>query len=261
MQVVLFCGGQGVRMRDYTKPTDAESFLPKPLVHIGYRPMIWYIMKYYASYGHTDFILALGYKQDLFKEYFLSYKEWLSNDIEINPEEGIIVAKTDIADWTIKLIDTGLDANIGTRLYRVKDHLTGPSFLANYSDGLTDLNLDEYVSSFEGSDYIGSIMTTHPAIQFHTVNADSDGRVFSIDPPRQQNDFLINTGYFLFKTEIFNYIQEGEELVEEPLNRLAKEGLLRSHKHDGFWKNIDSLKDKEYIEQLYNKGESPWITW
>ena len=264
MQVVLFCGGRGVRMHDYTRISTGvadDTALPKPLVRIGNRPIIWHIMKYYASFGHTDFILALGYQQDLFKEYFINYTEWLSNDIEIQPGGELKVFQRDIDDWSIRLIDTGLDSNIGTRLWKLKSHISDDMFLANYTDGLTDMNLDHYIASFDDSKYVGSIMTVHPSLQFHNVIDDGDGTVSAIDPPQQMKGLSINTGYFLFRKEIFDYINEGEELVEEPMNRLAEKKLLRSYNYAGFWRNIDNIKDKQYIEDLYHSNKAPWVTW
>ncbi len=266
MQVVLFCGGFGVRMKDYGDSNDnnhQKITLPKPLVKIGNRPIIWHIMKYYSHFGFNDFILALGYEAESFKNYFLKYNEWLSNDFEIsNGGEKINVFNHDIKDWKIKFVDTGLYSNIGTRLYKLRKHIKSDVFFANYTDGLTDLNLNKYLDFFNNnSKAAGSFISVKPMLPFHSIDLNKNGIVNSINPPGKMKNFLINAGYFIFKKDIFNYINEGEELVEEPLNRLANENKLISYEHDGFWKNIDNIKDKEFIDKLYHSGKAPWVLW
>ena len=254
MQVVLFCGGFGVRMKSYANQklhNNKDNNIPKPLVQIGSRPLIWHIMKYYSFFGHNNFILALGYKAEEFYKYFDNYQKGKTN-----------LLNDDEKKWEITLVDTGLNSNIGQRLLKVKKYINNDVFLANYTDGLTDLNLDSIISEFKNNkNAIASFMSYNPTLQFHTTIIDTDGSVISIDPPRKIKDLWINAGYFIFTRKIFEYINEGEELVEEPLNRLCQEKKLLTHKYSGFWRNIDNYKVLLNIHELYNSGQSPWTLW
>jgi glucose-1-phosphate cytidylyltransferase len=254
MKVVLFCGGQGMRIRD------AED-LPKPMVHIGYRPILWHVMKYYAHYGHTDFILCLGYKADAIKQYFLEYDECVSNNFVLsNGGKELQLLNRDIADWTITFVDTGLTANIGQRLKAVEDHLRGQDvFLANYADGLTDLPLPEYTKYFLDRGAIASFVSVGPTQSFHVVSVEDD-TVRDIQHIARSG-LRINGGYFIFRQAIFQYIHDGEELVEEPFHRLIKERQLIAYRHDGFWASMDTFKEKQQLDEVYARGRAPWEAW
>jgi len=266
MKVVLFCGGQGVRMRNYTMESplvSEENNIPKPLVSIGFRPLIWHIMKYYSHFGHNDFILALGYKAEQFKRYFHNYQEWVSNDHLLDmANSNIEIINEDTKDWKITFVDTGLNSNIGQRLLRVREFIKDDIFFANYTDGLTNFNLNEQLKEFNKVESaVASFMSYNLTLPFHLSNIKEDGIVSSIDKPKPLDNVWINAGYFIFNKKIFEYIKEGEELVNEPLNRLCKERKLITYKHEGFWKNIDSYKDKTLIDEMYHKGEAPWMVW
>ena len=211
MKVVLFCGGKGLRLRDYSDK------IPKPMIKVGYRPILWNVMKYYAHYGHKDFILLLGHKADVIKDYFVNYHEYISNDfVYSHGGENLNLLNTDIKDWTITFIDTGTNANIGERLGAVKHLLKNEEyFLANYADGLTDLPLDSMISEFKESNYVGSFMAYQPKYSFHVVAFNGSNEVKNI-LPMTKTDIWINTGYFIFRNTIFDYMKMGEELVEEP---------------------------------------------
>ncbi len=256
MKVVLFCGGMGMRLREYSET------IPKPMVEIGYRPIIWHLMRYYAHYGHKDFILCLGYRGDLIKKYFLNYAEWMSNDFVLtNGGKDISLFTSDIGDWTITFVDTGLQANIGQRLKMVEKYLEGESvFMANYSDGLTDLSLPDYIDYFYRHDKVASLLCVKPSQSFHTLSMEEDGLVKSISPVRQ-TDTWVNGGYFIFKREIFEYIQEGEELVVEPFQRLVNENKLIAYRYEGFWAGMDTFKEKQMFDEMYIRGERPWAVW
>lgn len=256
MKVVLFCGGLGMRLREYSE------VLPKPMVEIGYRPIIWHLMRYYAHYGHKDFILCLGYRGDLIKKYFLNYAEWLSNDFVLsNGGKDIFLYNSDIGDWTISFIDTGMHANIGQRLKAVEPYLEGESvFMANYSDGLTDLCLPEYLDHFYKHDKIASFLSVRPSQSFHVVSMRKDGLVQGISPV-QESDLWVNGGFFILKKEIFNYIREGEELVLEPFQRLIAEKQLITYRYSGFWAGMDTFKEKQMFDDMYIRGERPWAVW
>jgi len=256
MKVVLFCGGQGMRLREYSEK------IPKPLVTVGYRPILWHVMKYYATYGHKDFILCLGYMGDRIKDYFLKYDETLSNDfVMTRGGDDVRLLHTDIDDWRITFVDTGLQSNIGERLMKVQKHLEGESeFLANYSDGLSDLPLDDFLADFRARDAIGSFVSVPAPHSFHTVQADDEGFVQKIEEIGQ-TDVRINGGFFAFRGEIFDYMKTGEELVLQPFDRLIKERKLVAYPYDGFWKNMDTFKDKQSFDDLMASGNAPWELW
>jgi glucose-1-phosphate cytidylyltransferase len=256
MKVVLFCGGLGTRMREYS------DTIPKPLANIGYRPILWHLMKYYAHYGHTDFILCLGYRGDLIKEFFVSYRECMSNDfLMTDGGKTIKLFNSDIDHWRISFVDTGLNSNIGQRLKAVEGYLDGEEvFLANYSDGLTDLPLVEYVESFRNTKAVGTFLSVRPSQTFHSVLVDDQGYVNDIRHVRE-TDFRINGGFFVFRKEIFGYLRDGEELVEEPFQRLIAERRLVARPYDGFWAAMDTFKDKLNFDNMYARGETPWAVW
>jgi glucose-1-phosphate cytidylyltransferase len=256
MKVVLFCGGQGMRLREYSEK------IPKPMVRLGYRPILWNIMKYYAHFGHKDFILCLGYKADMIKNYFVNYDEYISNDfVYRDGGKNLQLLNSDIEDWTITFVDTGINANIGQRLMAVKDFLKDEEmFLANYSDGLTDLNLNEMINSFKSTNNLAAFMAYQPNHSFHVVSLNDDSIVKSISHIGNSG-LWINTGYFILRNEIFNYIHPGEELVNEPFQRLIEHEELFAHKHHGFWASLDTFKDKQTLDELYMKGSPPWELW
>lgn len=256
MKVVLFCGGFGTRLKEYSET------IPKPMVEIGYRPIMWHIMRYYAHFGHKDFILCLGYRGDMIKNYFINYNECLSNDFVMSRGgKEIHLFKSDIEDWKITLVDTGLNANIGQRLMAVREHLEGEDvFLANYADGLADLNLDLYLNNFCRSGKTASFLCVQPSQSFHVVSLADDGQVQSIAPVTKAN-LWINGGFFAFRKEIFNYIRYGEELVQEPFYRMIDNNELLAHRHNGFWACMDTLKEKKMFDDMYMRGETPWAVW
>ncbi len=256
MKVVLFCGGLGTRLREYS------DTIPKPMVDIGYRPIIWHLMRYYAHFGHKDFILCLGYKGDVIKNYFLNYNECLSNDFTLsNGGRTVHLYNSDIEDWTISFIDTGTNTNIGQRLMAVQPYLKDEEvFMANYADGLTDLNLDQYLEHFYRQNKIASFLAVQPSQSFHVVSLDEDTVVKNILSV-QEIDLWINGGFFIFKKEIFNYIHAGEELVVEPFQRLIAEKELLAYRNPGFWACMDTLKEKLMFDEMYAKGEKKWALW
>lgn len=256
MKVVLFCGGLGMRLRDY-----AEN-VPKPMVPLGYRPILWHVMKYYAHFGYRDFILCLGYRGDMIKNYFLNYEEAVSNDFVLS-EGGRRreLINSDIEDWRITFVETGLNANLGERLKAVQPFLEGEEmFLANYSDGLTDLDLPQHIANFERTDAVASFVSVRPNVSYHFVTADEDGIVTSVRDILQSG-LRVNAGFFVFRKEIFDYMQPGEELVLEPFSRLMEERRLLAYSYDGFWLPMDTAKDKKKLDELYDSGNPPWFVW
>lgn len=256
MKVVLFCGGQGLRLREFSEN------IPKPMVPIGYRPVMWHLMKYYAHYGHKDFILCLGHKADYIKKYFLEYEESLSNDFVLRKGgREISMLATDIDSWNITFVDTGVQSNIGQRLMAVKEHLNGEEmFLANYSDNLCDAPLDHMIEHCKRQGAVASFLSNLPSQSFHIVKSGDNGQVQQILPVRDSGIWL-NGGFFVLKQEIFNYINPGEELVIEPFNRLIEKKLLTTYKYDGFWACMDTFKEKQVLEDVWTKGNAPWEVW
>jgi glucose-1-phosphate cytidylyltransferase len=255
MKVVLFCGGLGTRLREFT------GEIPKPMVKIGYRPILWHLMKYYAHYGHKDFVLCLGYKADVIKQFFLEYEEWISNDFTLSKGgKELSLENNDIEDWNITFVDTGLHANIGQRLVAVRRYLEGEEmFLANYSDGLTDLDLPTMIDRFETSGKLASFLAVPPSQSFHLVDLDPAGDVAALTPVTQSS-LLINGGFFVLRNEIFDYIEPGEELVVEPFARLIKDRKLLGYRYEKFW-CMDTFKEQQQLSDLFNSGHAPWEVW
>jgi glucose-1-phosphate cytidylyltransferase len=255
MKVVLFCGGQGLRMRDL-------SGLPKPLMPLGNRPLIWHLMKYYAHWGHKDFILCLGYRGAAIKEYFVNYQEWLSNDFVLsNGGRDVELARRDLEDWRITFVDTGANANIGERLAAVRPHLeTEPMFLANYSDGLTDCPLPAIIDRLEETNAVAACMTARSNTSMHFVRHAQNGLVTAVEDAGH-TDSWVNAGFFAFRNEIFDYMRDGEELVIEPFRRLINARKLAAFPYAGFWSSCDTFKDLQTLEGMLARGPAPWELW
>src|SRR6266536_1162241 len=223
MKVVLFCGGQGLRL-----PRHSET-IPKPMAIIGYRPILWHVMRYYAHHGQSDFLLCLGYRGDLVKSYFLAYN--------------------------------GLHANIGQRLMAVRHHLRDEDvFCANYADSLTDAPLAELLEDFRRKGKVAAFLSVRPHYSFHAVSYQPDGMVTGITDVKGA-DLWVNGGYFFFRREIFDYLREGEDLVKEPFQRLMAARELITYRYEGFWTALDTLKDLQNLESLHDSGHPPWAPW
>ncbi len=256
MKVVLFCGGLGMRIRE------AGESVPKPMVTIGYRPIMWHVMKYYAHFGHKEFILCLGHRGDVIKNYFLNYSETASNDFVLS-EGGkrLDLLGSDTHDWKITFVDTGATSNIGQRLKAVERHLRDePEFLANYSDGLTDLPLPVLLNHFRSRDAIASFVSVRPNLSYHVVSVGTNGLVTDIEELKR-TPMRINGGFFAFKREIFEYVRDGEELVTEPFQRLVRSARLAAYEYDGFWMSMDTFKDRSQLEEIHAAGGAPWEVW
>ena len=256
MKVVLFCGGLGLRLRDYA------DHVPKPMVSLGYRPILWHVMKYFAHFGHKEFILCLGYRGDLIKKYFLDYDECLSNDFVLSKGgKSLELANSDIHDWNITFADTGVSSNIGQRLMAVQKYVADEEvFLANYSDGLTDLDLSGYLDFARQRDKIATFLSVKPNLSYHVAETDANGLVTGIKE-FTQSGIRINAGFFVLKKDIFRYIRPGEELVIEPFQRLIRDQQLAAFGYDGFFAAMDTFKDKQRLDDLYEGGRPPWEVW
>ncbi len=253
MKVVLFCGGLGTRIREYS-----ES-IPKPMIPVGHQPILWHVMQYYSQYGHRDFVLCMGYRANTIKSFFLDYKPQSFSDCIVSGygSKVELLGEPD-EDWRIALIDTGIWRNIGERLMAVRQHVEGEEmFLANYSDGLTDVDLDDMIARFKASDKVACFLAVRPPLTYHLADIAPDGRVREFRSS-QRSEMWINGGYFIFRKEIFDYMREGEELVLEPFSRLIAENKLMAYKYDGFWRSMDTLRDRQVLEDMVEQGKTPW---
>ena len=235
--------------------------IPKPMIPIGDKPILWHLMHYYSQYGHRDFVLCLGYKANVIKEFFLNYRPHIYADCVVsgwgdkfNPE--LIRSRIGAS----LMIDTGVWRNIGERLLAVRAHLEGEEmFLANYSDGLADVDLPAMIETFRQSGKIAGFLAVRPSFSLHLVEMDANGQGQGLASAHEEANLWINGGFFIFRSQIFDYLREGEELVEAPFRRLIEADQLLAFKHEGFWRPMDTLKDKEVLEELVERGNMPWL--
>jgi len=256
MKVVLFCGGLGMRMRDDLTKT------PKPMAMVGERPLLWHVMRYYAHFGHTDFVLCLGYGASSVKEFFLTYEETRSNDFVLeNGARDVRLFSSDIADWKITFVDTGLGSPIGERLRRVRRFVEDePMFMANYADVLTDAPLPDMVERFEASDASAALLAVPLQSSHHVVDIGDDSLISQVTPMRNLRQWE-NGGYFLLRPEIFDELHEDEDLVEGPITRLARQGRILAYPYKGYFSPADTIKERAQLEEMYQRGNCPWMVW
>jgi glucose-1-phosphate cytidylyltransferase len=253
MKVVVFAGGFGVRMGEQTQR------IPKPMIPVGSQPILWHIMKYYASWGHKEFILCLGYKAESIKEYFLGYKEALSNDFVLsNGGRDLKLLGSDISDWQITFVDTGTQSTIGDRLRLVAPYLGDDDyFLATYGDTVTDAPLPDMIDRLRASGKTGLFLSTRPMFTAHVVETDADGSVTAVQDIQNANVW-INGGFFVLRRDILDYLEPGDELVVEAFARLIEKGELIAYRYEGFWGPMDTIKDKQRLDALAESGQAPW---
>lgn len=254
MKVVLFCGGYGMRMRDGT--TD----LPKPMHPVGPRPLLWHVMRYYAHFGHTDFVLCLGHGGHHIKDFFLNYAETASNDFILRGG-NVELLTSDIEDWTITFLHTGLDSPIGERLRRVRHLVEGEEmFLANYADVLTDLPLDAMIARFRTSEATAALLAVPPQQAFHCVELDAGDAVTGISTLRDL-PLWENGGYFVLRQEVFDYLPPNGDLINDTCRVLAKEGRMLGYPYRGWWQPADTAKERHALDAAYHAGTRPWMLW
>jgi glucose-1-phosphate cytidylyltransferase len=257
VKVVLFCGGLGMRMRDGT------STAPKPMAMVGERPLLWHVMRYYAHFGHTDFILCLGYGASVVKDFFLNYDETRSNDFVLeNGAREVKLFSTDISDWRVTFVDTGLSSPIGERLRRVRRFVSGEEmFMANYADVLTNAPLPDMIRRFADSSALASLLAVPPQSSHHIVDIGDEGLITQVIPMRDLRQWE-NGGYFLLRPEIFDYLGEGEDLVEDAImRRLVPQRRALAYPYQGYWSPADTVKERAQLEELYHQGTCPWMIW
>lgn len=254
MKVVLFCGGLGMRLREHS---DA---IPKPMVNVGSRPILWHLMKYYAHFGHKEFILCLGWKAEYVKEYFLTYNECISNNFTLQGNQ-VSLHSQDIHDWSITFVDTGQSAVVGERLQKVRPYLQGDArFLANYADGLSNVPLPEIIDQHEQMSAIATCLCVKPTQTFHLMDLGEDGLARRITPVSGIDQWM-NGGFFVLDQEIFDYMQPGEDLACQPFQRLIERRKLACYRYEGFWGCMDTFKEKQALDEMFARGDTPWELW
>lgn len=258
MQVVLFCGGQGTRMREETE------FRPKPMVTIGGKPVLWHIMKTYAHFGHTDFVLCLGYKGNMIKEYFLNYRA-MNNDftVKLGDHTGITYHdKTDEDHWNVTLADTGENTMTGARLFGVQRHLKDDVFMVTYGDGLSDVNIDALVAFHKSHGKIATVTAVKTISRFGLLKI-NDQQVVEHFAEKPDIEGRINSGYFVFDRRIFDYVSADPSCIleKEPLQNLALDGQLMAFNHENFFYAMDTYRESLHLNELWNEGKAPWAHW
>jgi glucose-1-phosphate cytidylyltransferase len=257
MKVVLFCGGLGMRMRD------GVNTAPKPMAMVGERPLLWHVMRYYAHYGHTDFVLCLGYGAGAVKDFFLNYDETRSNDFIIeNGARDVKLFSTDISDWRITLVDTGLNSAIGERLRRVRRFVDDEEmFMANYADVLTTAALPDMIDRFRASGAVASLLAVPPQSSHHVVDIGDDGIITQVTPMQDLRQWE-NGGYFVLRPQIFDHLNEGEDLVEDAImRRLVPQRRVLAYPYKGYWSPADTVKERAQLEERYQQANCPWMIW
>ncbi|CAN2170276.1 GCD1 Nucleoside-diphosphate-sugar pyrophosphorylase involved in lipopolysaccharide biosynthesis/translation initiation factor 2B, gamma/epsilon subunits (eIF-2Bgamma/eIF-2Bepsilon) [Candidatus Nanopelagicaceae bacterium] len=252
MKVVILAGGLGTRLSEYT------HLIPKPMVRVGEKPLIWHIMQRYAMYGFSDFVVALGYKGHVVKDYFLSYRQ-LNSDFVINLGDGRFeVLQEEEIDWNISLVDTGRDTMTGGRLKRLEKLLGGERFMLTYGDGVSDINISELLDFHLAHGKMVTMTAVHPAARFGELELDGSRATAFLEKP-QMNSGWINGGYFVIEPEFLKYIKDDSTLLErEPLESIARIGELMAFKHEKFWQCVDTKRDLELLQKLWESNPS-WI--
>lgn len=254
MKVIILAGGLGTRLSEYTK------LIPKPMVEIGNKPIIWHIMSHYAKFGYKEFIIALGYKGEVIKDFFLRYYT-LNNDFTINMEGNKVeYINEKPLDWKISLVDTGLSSMTGGRLLRLKDLVGKDDFMVTYGDAVSDIDISELVRQYKKSRVLAMVTSVHPTARFGELTLDDEMFVREFKEKPQIKQGWINGGFFVFNPKIFDYIKNDSTVLEkEPMENLAYGGQLKTYHHEGFWQCMDTVRDRDYLNELWTSGNAPWI--
>ena len=258
MKVVLLAGGLGTRLREETE------FRPKPMVEVGGKPILWHLMKYFSTYGLTDFVICAGYKGEQIKQYFLNYAAH-NNDFTVNlgkPGEITFHDAHQESDWTVTVADTGATTMTAGRVERIEKYVRGERFLVTYGDGLADIDLDALLAFHEGHGRTATLTTVRPTSRFGLVDADEDGVVTRFRE-KPQSDGWVNVGYFVFEPTVFDHLRDSDHLMleHEPLEEIARESQLATYRHDGFWQPMDTSREHVLLNELWDHGDAPWAVW
>jgi glucose-1-phosphate cytidylyltransferase len=255
LPAVILAGGLGTRIREETE------FKPKPMVEIGGRPVLWHIMKHLSSYGVNRFVICVGYKGDMIRDYFLNYKA-RNNDFTTQlglHEDLIFHSDHQESEWTVTVAETGAVTNTGGRVLQIQKYINGENFLCTYGDGLSDVNINSLMSFHTKNDKIATVTAVRPLSRFGVMDLDSSNNVTSFKE-KPQVEGSINGGFFIFKPQIFDYLSLDIVLENEPLQRLAAEKQLAAFKHDGFWQPMDTFRESKLLNELWESGVAPWRT-
>jgi len=255
MKVVILCGGKGTRLREETEHK------PKPMVEIGDRPIIWHIMKLYSHYGFKDFVLCMGYKHQVIKEYFLNYR-YMNSDVTVSldSDQRIICHNSHDEDWNVTLVNTGLETKKGGRIKKTEPYLAGKRFMVTYGDGVSDVNIRQLIAYHEKNKALATFTGVHPISRFATVEQDPDGKIVDWDEKKQLEGYM-NAGFFVVENKVLDYIEGDVEFEEEPMKNLAQERKVAMYRHDGFWQCMDTYRDYALLTDLWEKGNAPWKVW
>ena len=253
MKTVILAGGLGTRLSEYTK------VIPKPMVEIGGKPILWHIMNHYAHYGYKDFVIALGYKGEVIKNYFLQYYAH-NNDMVIDLSKGTPeYISRQACDWRVTLADTGADSMTGGRLLRLRDIIGNEDFMMTYGDAVSDVNISELITYYRQSDCKAMVTAVHPVARFGELKIGKDGYVHSFKEKPQVTHGWINGGFFVLSPEVFDYIANDQTVFEaEPLEQLCAEGQLKTYRHEGFWQCMDTVRERDVLNKMWDEGRAPW---
>ena len=257
MKVVLLAGGFGTRISE-------ESHLkPKPMIEIGGQPILWHIMKEYSSYGFNEFVICAGYKQQVIKEYFANYYLHRSDiTFDFTAQNEMVVHNNVAAPWKVSIVDTGLNTMTGGRIKRVRDYIGNDTFMLTYGDGVCDINIKELYDFHKKSGKLATMTAIQPGGRFGTLDIDESNTIERFSEKRKEDGGWINGGYMVIEPQVIDYIDGDQTVFErEPLERLAAEGQLQAYKHDGFWQCMDTLRDKNLLEELLEQNKAPWKIW
>ncbi|MBC2593449.1 glucose-1-phosphate cytidylyltransferase [Ruficoccus amylovorans] len=259
MKVVILCGGKGTRLRQETE------YRPKPMVSIGAYPILWHIMKIYAHHGHRDFVLCLGYKGEMIKEYFRDYL-WNTGDVTLklgSKSDIVFHDKHDEEDWSVTLAETGPESMTARRIKMIQRHIPdGEPFLLTYGDGLADININAAIAAHQASGKACTLSAVHPAGRFGSIGIENDGRIHYFQEKPQVESAYINGGFLVCEHRVFDYLGDDNIMFErEPITRLVEAGELNAYRHEGWWQPMDTYQESEHLNQLWSSGKAPWKCW
>lgn len=253
MKVIILAGGFGTRLSEYT------DVIPKPMVPIGGKPILWHIMNHFARFNHNDFYIALGYKAEVVKEYFLNYRS-LNSDFTVNLETGKITHyNSPKVDWNVTLVNTGANTMTGGRLLRMKEIIGNETFLLTYGDGLSNVDIDKLIQFHNSHKKMITVTAVHPGARFGELEIET-GRVISFQEKPQTTQGWINGGFFVIEPSFFDLLENDQTILEKsPLETASKNGELMAYQHEGFWQCMDTKRDKDHLEELFQSGRAPWL--
>jgi glucose-1-phosphate cytidylyltransferase len=255
MKTVILAGGRGTRLAEETRA------IPKPMVEVGGLPILWHIMKHYSVYGYTDFLIALGYRGEVVKRYIIEYSA-LHSDLTVEMRSGRVETTNGRADdWTVSLVDTGLETATGGRIKRMAPHVGNETFMLTWGDGLSTVDLDKLLEFHRSHGRLATVTVVRPPARFGHLHLEGDA-VFQFSEKPQLDEVWINGAFFVLEPGVFDYVAGDEtEWEREPLEQLARDGQLMAYRHDGFWQCMDTMRDKQLLEELWSSGSPPWKLW